>query len=165
MNAEEYTKLAIEAQKALKENGYDYRVEVTTITHPIFKHDKNRFGIMYTVLVGTVGMAEFYEQAMKSLEGREAIAKWMKGHGVKGKVITCTPEPYTTRFAKTWTKTLESQGLLLDGNAASFAFAISLYEDPVLKYEDDKDLFDSLAENYFGENLDRSIEFVKEAFR
>lgn len=165
MNAEEYMKLALEAHNALNENGYDYRVEVTTITHPVFEQDKNQFGIMYTVLAGTVGMADFYGQAMKGLEGRETIAKWMERHGVKGRVITYTPESYTKRSAKAWTKTMKNQGVLLDENAASFVFAISLYEDPIVRYDDDKDLFDGLAENYFGEKLERSIEFVKEAFR
>ena len=59
MNAEEYNKLAKKAHEALKENGYDIRVEITTVTHPVFKKNQNKFGVIYTVLLGSVGMAGF----------------------------------------------------------------------------------------------------------
>ena len=165
MNAEEYNKLAKEAHDALKENGYDIRVEITTVTHPVFKKNQNKYGVIYTVLLGSVGMASFYEEAMRSHEKRAITATWIKEHGVKAKVITYTPEGYTKLAAKEWEKQLQSSGVELDEDTANFVYAVSLYEDPILRYQDAKDMFDDLAEAYFGENLENSIALVKEAMK
>ncbi len=43
------------------------------------------------------------------------------------------PEGYTKLAAKEWEKQLQNCGVELDEDTANFVYAVSLYEDPILR--------------------------------
>lgn len=162
---EEYQQQAQLAKRALNKIGYDVKMEVTTVSSPRDPKNEFEFGIIYTVLVGPVGMLPYYNDLLKRQETRQVLAKWMAEHGVKANIISMTPERYTKVNAKEWKRWLKAESVELDEEAATFAYAVCLGDgDPLLEYEDIKEMYDQLADSFFGSNLEYGIGLIKNAF-